>query len=113
MTMQQHRTILKEICATQLRHSIETEFYNESVNSKLQDYYSDGDESVLFRTFEEWVNLGYRIKKGEKAFCFWGTPEDFEIRNEKDPSKIESIGSFYPVVFKFSEIQVYKPEYLR
>lgn len=112
MTMHEHRIELKEISIIANRQTInsETELYG---NKALEEYYADGDEKILFRTFDEWVKIGYKINKGEKAFKFWGVPQDFEIRNEKDPSKIESIGSFCPIVFKFSENQVYKIENLR
>ena len=113
MTYSQHRANLKNICSTELQQATEEIGVNDSVNRKLEKFYAQGDESVLFRTFEEWKNLGYKILKGSKAFEFWGTPQEFEIRNEKDPSKVESIGSYCPVIFKFSENQVYRPENLR
>lgn len=110
MTYSQHRADLKNICQINLKQQTEEIGLSESINKKLQLYYSSGDETVLFRTFEEWVKMGYTVKKGSKAFKFWGTPEEFEIRNPKDPSKVEGIGSFCPVVFKFSENQVYNSQ---
>lgn len=113
MTYSQLRANLKEICSTDLQQAPDLIGVNDSVNKKLEVFYSKGDDSVLFRTFEEWQKLGYKVSKGEKAFLFWGTPQEFEIRNPNDPSKIESVGSYCPVVFKFSENQVYNPLNLR
>lgn len=113
MTYSQHRANLKTVCSNLATAQDAEVTENESVNKKLEKFYAQGDESVLFITFEEWANLGYRILKGSKAFEFWGAPEEFEIRDKKNPSKIESIGSYCPIIFKFSEHQVERPENLR
>jgi hypothetical protein len=112
MTMHEHRIELKELTANCIRRfaNSDVELYG---NKALQDYYSDEDETILFRTFDEWVNMGYKVNKGEKACKFWGVPQNFEIRDKKNPAKIESIGTFCPIIFKFSELQVTKIENLR
>ncbi|HLP03853.1 MAG TPA: hypothetical protein VK152_00350 [Paludibacter sp.] len=113
MTYSQHRANLKEVCKNQILSNIDSVEHRESVNKKLEKHYSGGDETLLFRTFEEWEKMGYRVTKGEKAFLFWGVPEDFEIRNPNDPAKIESVGTYFPIIFKFSEKQVYNHQNLR
>lgn len=113
MTYSQHRADLKNLCAHQLNQEADEIGVNDSINRKLEKFYAHGDETVLFRTFEEWTKMGYKIVKGQKAFKFWGVPQEFEIRNEKDPTKIDGIGSFCPIIFKFSENQVSKTENLR
>lgn len=113
MTYSQHRANLKQICATFKTEAEQAAEHKETANKRLEKMYSEGDETVLFRSFEEWEKLGYRVIKGSKAFVFWGTPQDFEIRDEKDNSKIKEVGTFFPIVFKFSENQVYRPENLR
>lgn len=113
MTYSQHRANLKSICSTELQQATEEIGVNDSVNKRLEKFYANGDESVLYRTFEEWSKMGYKIIKGSKAFEFWGTPEEFAIRSKEHPEKVESIGSYCPVIFKFSENQVEKIENLR
>lgn len=113
MTYSQHRADLKNICAYNLQQPAHEIGVNDTINRKLERFYSGGDETVLFRTFEEWTKMGYKVLKGERGFKFWGIPQDFEIRNPNDPSKIESIGSYCPIVFKFSESQVIRYENLR
>jgi hypothetical protein len=113
MTYSQHRVDLKNICQDVLKQATDEIGVNDSVNSKLEKFYADGDESVLFRTFEEWIKMGYIINKGAKAFKFWGVPQEFEIRNPEDSSKVNGIGSWCPIIFKFSEHQVSNPQNVR
>lgn len=113
MTYTERRQELKDICQSLLNVSSEDVGTNNSVNKKLELMYADGDETVLFRTFEEWVKMGYLINKGAKAFLFWGTPQEFEIRKPEDITKIVGVGSYCPVIFKFSENQVSHPQNVR
>lgn len=86
---------------------------DERMNKKLEKFYSHVNDDIKFRTFEDWNSLGYKVKKNEKAYKFWGKPVDFEIRNLQDNRYITDIGSYFPIIFKFSENQVYKLDNLR
>jgi hypothetical protein len=107
MTIQEHRQELKSL-SKQLKNSVS--FPNQeqaSINEELKNWYSDNSD-VQFLTLEDWNAQGYYVKKGSKAFPFWGKPTLKVFRNPKDPSKILEIKDFYPIVLKFSSEQVEK-----
>ena len=64
-------------------------------------YQKDGHE--LFKTFNEWVADGYRIKKGSKAFVVWGRPK----RSQKiQPESEQDEYNYFPICYLFSNLQV-------
>lgn len=66
---------------------------NEAILNEF--YKKDGNET--FRTFDQWKQAGFKVKKGERAFLLWAKPVGNE---ESDEPK------FYPIVFLFSNLQV-------
>jgi hypothetical protein len=107
MTMQEHRKELKELCV-KLNNRQANSVEELHGNRALAEWYADENSNVIFRTFEEWNTLGYKILKGQKGFAFWGHPQEFDIRDKKNPSKIKEVGVYCPIVFKFSQNQVTK-----
>ena len=61
-------------------------------NQLLRECYQVVDKEL--KTFEEWKAQGARVRRGEHAYLFWGAPVTTEN------------GTFYPVVFKFTNEQV-------
>ena len=51
----------------------------------------------IFKSFDQWKIEGFKVKKGEKAFCVWGAPV---AKNENEEE------SFFPFKFLFSNAQV-------
>jgi hypothetical protein len=75
MTYTQHRANLKNVCSILATADSAEITQNQSTNKKLELFYSNGDDSVLFRTFEEWQNLGYKVLRLETL----KTPKKFKI----------------------------------
>lgn len=71
-----------------------------TINYMLLNYiYKTGDANV-FKTFEEWNNEGYGVRKGAKAFVAWGKPR------ERKTDRGEVV-KYYPITYLFSDLQVY------
>ena len=85
-----------------------------TVNDLLTYYYKLKGHSEL-KTFKEWLNVGYCVRKGETALLLWATPIARNKKEEKEKSqqtKEEEKGKedFYPICCVFSNQQVSKLE---
>jgi len=63
-------------------------------NQLLREAYGIKQGAEL-HTFDGWKRRGGTVRKGEKAFLFWGKPRMYDSRR------------FFPVVFLFSASQVH------
>lgn len=82
----------------------------DTVNEALLDLYrqQEGTEAT-FNTFREWKEMGYSIKKGERAFLVWGRPKDAQrVETHPDESGEADEYKFFPLAFLFSSNQVEK-----
>ncbi len=73
-----------------------------TVNSVLIEMYKN-NEHQEFNSFKRWLQLGYKVKKGAKAFFVWSKPKkakDKTSENEEDEF------SFYAIAYIFSNAQV-------
>lgn len=55
-----------------------------------------------FNTFYQWIQKGYAVKKGEKAFVIWGKPQKATEKKESEKDEFD----FYPLCYLFSNLQV-------
>jgi hypothetical protein len=79
-----------------------------NINSILiDDFYQKGDHKE-FKTFQEWIKQGQRVKKGEKAFLVWGRKRksDQDQASAEPKTEEEKKFSFYPLCYLFSNAQV-------
>lgn len=107
MKMHEHRDFLKNLCQPFFAE-VESKKVN-SINEALAAFYAvDFAEVLIFKTYEEWGKDGFFVKKGEKAFLFWGMPE--EKAKYDNNGKIISVYSFCPISFKFNQLQVSNPK---
>ncbi len=93
-----------------------------TINEALQHSYMQDDKEITeFNTFNQWKELGFTIKKGSKAFLFWGQPKK-ATRKQKD--KREEMGQddennnnsgyeFFPLCYLFANTQVVNLEETR
>ncbi len=81
----------------------------DSVNEVLVDMYAKEGHTEI-HSFKKWLELGYHVRKGEKALLLWGQP-----RSAKDKLKKTDAGtvgadtdefSFFPLAYVFSQLQV-------
>lgn len=73
------------------------------VNHGLEIMYKkQSSEISKFKTFQQWKNEGKQVKKGEKAFLFWGSPRKGTKQNENTIDEYE----FFPLCYLFADTQV-------
>ena len=46
-----------------------------TINEFLKAYYQKSAGVTELNTFDQWKEKGYQVRKGEKAFLFWGKPK--------------------------------------
>jgi hypothetical protein len=97
---QEKRELLK-ILSKALKPSIEAGNF-QSMTEALVDFYSKQGHRNL-KTFNQWKEAGYSVKKGMTALSLWGTQRTAKA-HEGDQSEY----NFFPVAHVFSEIQVEK-----
>lgn len=97
---QARRNELKEISQTvkTLVKAGEFKTVNEALIKKI---YKQGN-ATTFKTIDEWNKEGYKVRKGSKAYAIWG--KEIEVQNE------DSIIKFFPLVYLFSNEQVFKTD---
>ena len=84
-----------------------------NVNKLIETFIYNPEGNLEFKTFKQWKEAGYTIKKGSTAFLFWGQPlkdkyvdeETGEITEEEPDTE-----KFFPLAYLFSNEQVYRKE---
>lgn len=91
------------ILARQIR---EREMIEDStINAIIRDFLYIDENNVVFNGFWEWKEKGFKVKKGEKAFLFWGKKTK-NIQDREPISEDEKVYSFFPLAYLFSNNQV-------
>ena len=49
--------------------------YIPTINEMLRAYYAKQANITELNTFDQWKEKGYQVRRGEKAFLFWGKPK--------------------------------------
>lgn len=68
-------------------------------------YQKDGHEE--FHLLSAWNELGYKVKKGSKAFTIWGRKRKKEADPEAQGEEAKTY-EFFPLAYLFSNLQVEK-----
>ena len=90
-----------------------------TINEMLHDYYAKKNNITELNTFDQWKDKGYQVRKGEKAFLFWGKPRskqkaeeqpaeeqtEQEQQTEQDNTKKDE---YFPICYLFDISQCYK-----
>lgn len=97
-----HKLIQLSIQAREIR---EEECLDSTINEIIRLYFYTDDTHQIFNTFWEWKDKGYKVKKGEKAFLFWGSKRKNK-QDQQAQSQEEESYSFYPLCYVFSNAQV-------
>ena len=102
------RKALKDLCNT-LQAAAKAAGMEESPNELLRAYYAQAGHTEL-KTFEEWKQAGFYIRKGEKAILLWGHPKPSrqakEAAKQAGKPEEEAENDFYPLAYLFSNKQV-------
>lgn len=75
---------------------------SKTVNQILIDWYTN-ETHKEFHSFWDWKKLGFKVKKGEKAFFVWSKKRETKKENEKGE---EEEFSFFSLAYLFSNAQV-------
>lgn len=102
------RQALRALCNS-LQAAAKAAGMEETPNELLREYYAQAGHTEL-KTFEEWKQAGFYIRKGEKAILLWGRPKPSRLAKEAakqagKPEK-EAENDFYPLAYLFSNKQV-------
>ena len=102
------RQALKDLCNT-LQAAATVAGMEETPNELLREYYAQAGHTEL-KTFEEWKQAGFYIRKGEKAILLWGHPKPSrqakEAAKQAGKPEEEAENDFYPLAYLFSNQQV-------
>ena len=102
-TIQEKRDLLKEISGV-ARQLVEDGKYDKINDAIIDMFYRNGDHKE-FNTFWQWVGRGFKVKKGETAFCVWAKFLSVQKADKGEPMD-EETKDFYPICFLFSNAQV-------
>lgn len=82
------------------------------VNDILRDhiYFLKG---VELKTFAQWKREGATIKKGSKAFAFWGQPVNAVAKAIAEEQSEEEKYKYWPICLLFTASQVVTPEEMK
>ena len=66
--------------------------YIPSINEMLRAYYEKQNNITELNTFDQWKEKGYQVRRGEKAYLFWGKPKSRQQQPtaQAEPSEDES-----------------------
>lgn len=79
----------------------------DTVNEGLHEMYAEQNPGIEeFNTFNQWKEKGYTIRRGSKAFLFWGQPRRAEQTPEGSDEPEEY--KYWPLCYLFSNEQVHK-----
>ena len=102
------RKALKDLCNT-LQAAAKAAGIEETPNELLREYYAQAGHTEL-KTFDEWKQAGFYIRKGEKAILLWGHPKPSrqakEAAKQAGKPEEEAENDFYPLAYLFSNQQV-------
>lgn len=75
-----------------------------SVNEGLVAMYAEQGHTEI-HSFKKWLELGYCVRKGEKALLLWGEPRKADNK-QKQTEQDKDEFSFFPLAYVFSDKQV-------
>ena len=79
----------------------------ETINTLLVQYYKQKYEVTDLKTYDQWKNFGFQVKRGEMSYMVWGTPRTIKITHGEDPTaEPQEKDDFFPVCHLFDASQV-------
>ena len=104
------RKALKDLC-NELQQAAKATGVEMKPNELLREHYAQAGHTEL-KSFSEWKEAGYYVKKGEKAILLWAHPkpsrEAKELAKSEGKNEDEAKNDFYPLAYLFSSKQVAK-----
>lgn len=95
--------------SNELKSMAELNGQEANVNELLREFYAGTGHTEL-KTFDQWKEDGYFVRKGEKALLLWGKPKAsknaIQEATEQGKSEEDADTDFYPIAYLFSKQQV-------
>ena len=93
--------------------------YIPTINEMLHAYYAKQNNITELNTFDQWKEKGYQVRKGEKAYLFWGKPRAKQVKptepteQEEEPTEqaeqtTAKKDDYYPICYLFDISQCHK-----
>lgn len=89
-----------------------------TINEMLREYYRKENGVTELNTFDQWKEKGYTVRKGEKAFLFWGKPRAKQVtqaepanedgQTEQAEPVTAAKDDFYPICYLFDIAQCHQ-----
>ena len=76
----------------------------DSVNEGLVNYYREQGHAVL-KSYKQWKEEGFQVKKGSKALLLWGEPQPIKKQGQEGKPE-DKEDAFFPLAYVFSNLQV-------
>ena len=97
--------------------------YIPTINEMLHAYYAKQNNITELNTFDQWKEKGYQVRRGEKAFLFWGKPKSRQ-QQPTEPTEQDEQGEqaqqvepltakqndYYPLCYLFDISQCHKAQ---
>jgi len=91
--------------AREIRESLPQEY--ETLNDVIVEHIYKDEVNRVFHTYKYWLENGFQVKKGQKAFLIWGKKRKNKENTEPNENKdTEPNYSFFPLAFLFSNAQI-------
>lgn len=104
LTFKQKKDALKSLSAS-LRPLVNNGTH-KSINSALIAHYVVNHDLRYLRTYDDWVQRGFKPKRGQDYFLIWGRPKKIILDKDKGNLKEGDLMDFFPVCFMYSECQI-------
>lgn len=106
------RTFREEKVATATNEKEALLWASKTINDIVLMWYKENSGATEFKSFFQWKQDGFSVKKGQKAFLLWAKRRNATAKIEKpenqDPEEEDYM--FYPLAYLFSDLQVEKIE---
>ena len=87
-----------------------------TINEAIMETIYKDENNKEFKSYRQWNEENYQVRKGEKAYLLWGRPKENQHLKDVDEKKnipvkekendIEDMHKFFPVAYIFSNTQV-------
>ena len=114
------RTISAEFQAQRELMEMTGADYIPTINEMLHAYYAKQNNVTELNTFDQWKEKGYQVRRGAKAFLFWGKPKSrqqqpTEPTDEEQGEQVQQVeqttakkDDYYPLCYLFDISQCHK-----
>lgn len=101
--MEKRKTL---IALSQTIRAMVKEGVYSTVNEGLREFYTEQNPEIeKFNTFNQWREQNCTVKKGSKAYLFWGQPRKVEQVPEGSTEPEEF--KYWPICYLFANTQVH------